>query len=265
MTGLDRASHYRITPVKRGAAFDPPSRDVSFTPDAFPVVTASFTRRTNLSVTGQVLTTGGAGLVGAVITFTRKAGTGAVPLPVTTTSNGEYHAAGLDTGTTYVVTVARDEFSSAPAELRAVTPGTATLNLTAFPAYEVSGKVLDAELAESDLQSLTDLPGVPGAVVSFHPSDPAGSAPPTVVSAADGTFRQRGFEVGATFVAHASATGFEASQLSDILAGIGAALAAAFGGPPVSGSPAVDLSTTSFRNDHHTPLENVLFYLQRKP
>ena len=88
---------------------------------------------------------------------------------MTTTSNGEYHAAGLDAGTTYVVTVSRDQFSSAPTQLRAASPGTTTLNLTAFPAYEVSGKVVDLELGDvADLQSLADLPGVPGAIVSFH-------------------------------------------------------------------------------------------------
>ena len=226
LTGLDRASQYRITPLKPGATFDPPSRDVAFAPNSFPVVLASFTRTTNLVVTGQVLTTGGAGLVGAVIVFTRTVGTGAVPLPVTTTSNGEYHAAGLDAGTTYVVTVTRDQFSSAPTQLRAASPGTTTLNLTAFPAYEVSGKVLDLELGDADVQSLADLPGVPGAIVSFHPSDAAGSAPPTVVSGADGTFRQRGFEVGATFVAQAFAAGFVASQLSDIFGNIGAVIGA---------------------------------------
>ena len=154
LAGLDRASRYRITPLKPGATFDPPSRDVAFAANSFPVVLASFTRTTNLVVTGQVLTTGGAGLVGAVITFTRTVGTGAVPLPVTTTSNGEYHAAGLDAGTTYVVTVSRDQFSSAPTQLRAAAPGTTTLNLTAFPAYEVSGKVLDLELGDVDFQSL---------------------------------------------------------------------------------------------------------------
>ena len=182
LTGLDRASEYRITPLKPGATFEPPSRDVAFTPNSFPGVLASFTRTTNLVVTGQVLTTGGAGLVGAVITFTRTVGTGAVPLPVTTTSNGEYHAAGLDAGTTYLVSVTRDQFSSAPTTLRAAAPGTTTLNLTAFPAYEVSGRVLDLELADADLQSLADLPGIPGAIVSFHPRDATGSAPPTVVT-----------------------------------------------------------------------------------
>src|SRR3954453_23366802 len=103
LAGLDRSSHYRITPRKPGATYDPASRDVSFAANSFPVVAASFTRTTNLVVTGQVLTTGGAGLVGAVITFTRTACTGAVPLRVTTVSNGEYRAAGLDAGTTYIV------------------------------------------------------------------------------------------------------------------------------------------------------------------
>jgi hypothetical protein len=264
VTGLDRASRYRITPLKPGATFDPPSRDVAFAANSFPVVLASFTRVTNLVVTGQVLTTGGAGLVGAVITFTRTVGTGAVPLPVATTSNGEYRAAGLDAGTTYVVTAARDQFSSAPTQLRATRAGTTTLNLTAFPVYEVSGKVLDVELNDTDLQSLADQPGVPGAIVSFHPSDPAGSAPPAVVTAADGTFRQRGFEVGVTFVAQAFAAGFEASQIADILGNIGGLIGGPFGGAPSSGSAAVDLSKTTFRNDRQAPLDNVFFYLQRQ-
>ncbi len=265
LTGLDRASEYRITPLKPGARFEPPSRDVAFTPNSFPGVLASFTRTTNLVVTGQVLTTGGAGLVGAVITFTRTVGTGAVPLPVTTTSNGEYHAAGLDAGTTYLVSVTRDQFSSAPTTLRAAAPGTTTLNLTAFPAYEVSGRVLDLELADADLQSLADLPGIPGAIVSFHPRDATGSAPPTVVTTADGSFHQRGFEVGATFIAQAFAAGFVASQLSTIFGNIGAAIGAAFGGPPISGDPPTDLSKATFSNDHQTALENIFFYLQRQP
>ena len=161
LTGLDRASQYRITPLKPGATFEPPSRDVVFTANSFPGVLASFTRTTNLVVTGQVLTTGGAGLVGAVMTFTRTLGTGAVPLPVTTTSNGEYHAAGLDAGTTYLVSVTRDQFSSVPTTLRAPLPAPRP-QPHRVPAYEVSGKVLDLELADADLQSLADLPGIPG-------------------------------------------------------------------------------------------------------
>jgi hypothetical protein len=264
IAGLDRASRYRITPQKPGATYDPSSRDVAFAANSFPIVAASFTRKTNLVVTGQVLTTGGAGLVGAVITFTRTAGTGAVPLPVTTVSNGEYRAAGLDAGTTYVVTVIRDQFASAPTLLRATAPGTTTLNLTAFPAYEVSGKVLDFELGNVDIQSLDDLPGVPGAIISFAASDANGSAPPTVVSGSDGTFRQRGFEVGATFVAQAFAAGFVASQVADILGNFGAGIGALFGLPPASSNPPPDLSRATFSNDHATPLENVFFYLQRQ-
>jgi hypothetical protein len=267
VTGLDRGSRYRITPLKPGATFDPPSHDVAFAPNSFPVVLASFTRVTNLVVTGQVLTTGGAGLVGAVITFIRTVGTGAIPRPVLTTSNGEYRAAGLDAGTTYVVTAARDDFSSAPTQLRATRSGTTTLNLTAFPVYEVSGKVVDLEPTDTDPQSLTDQPGVPGAIVSFHPSDPAGSAPPAVVSAADGTFHQRGFEVGPTFVAQAFAAGFGASQLGDILSvlgNLGGFIGGPFGGS-ASASPPLDLSQATFHNDHQAPLDNVFFFLQRTP
>ena len=74
-SGFDRASRYRVTPSKRGQVFEPPSRDVAFAANALPVRRADFERRTNLVVTGQVLTTAGAGLLSTVVTFTRVGGT----------------------------------------------------------------------------------------------------------------------------------------------------------------------------------------------
>jgi hypothetical protein len=143
--------------------------------------------------------------------------------------------------------------------------GVVTVNGRPAANVVVSGKVLDLEIGEIDFQSLDDLPGVPGAIVSFYASDADGSAPPTVVSGPDGTFRQRGFEVGANFVAQAIAAGFVASQLGDVLGIVSAGIGAAFGLPPASSNPPPDLSKATFSNDHTTPLENVLFYLQRQP
>jgi hypothetical protein len=161
--------------------------------------------------------------------------------------------------------VSRDQYSSTPARLRAANPGTTTLNLTAFPAYEVSGKVVDLEVGgAAGLESLDDLPGIAGAVISFHPGDPRGSAPPATVSGSDGSFHQRGFEVGATFVAQAFAAGFVSSQFTDIFGDIGGVIGASFGVSPASSGPPADLSTASFSNDRPTPLENVFFYLQRQ-
>ncbi len=251
-SGFDRASRYRATPQKRGLVFDPASRDLGFTPGALPVVRADFARHTNLVVVGQVLTTAGAGLLSTVITFTRLSGSGAVPLPVTTTSNGEYRAEGLDTGTTYGVTGVRDGFGVVPARLQATAAGTTTLNLTAFPAFDVAGVVLDAGGPIPDLATLQGLlagaPPVPGAVVSFQRRDDGPEAPGAVISAADGTFRQRGFEVGGSFVAQANAPGFEGAILLGLLGLFGAT---------------GDGSAAAFQHDRADLLEGVVLLMQR--
>ena len=96
-------------------------------------------------------------------------------------------------------------------------------------------------------------------------SDPMVWALPGSTTATKSSFHQRGFEVGATFIAQAFAAGFVASQLSSIFGNIGAAIGAAFGGPPISGDPPTDLSKATFSNDHQTALENIFFYLQRQP
>jgi hypothetical protein len=254
-SGFDRSSRYRVTPRKASETFVPASRDVAIAANSFPGALASFERRTNLVVIGQVLTTAGAGLLSTVIRFDRLVGNGAVPLPVTTTSNGEYRAAGLDTATTYRVTGTRDGFGVTPAQLRATSPGTVTLNLTAFPAFTVTGTVLDAEGGvPADLAQLeaflAELPPVPGAVVAFHRTDTAAPAPEPVVAAADGTYEQRGFEVGGAFVAEASAPGFVGATLFPLFFGV-------FGGTTADGG------SIPFSHDRADRLDGVLLLLQR--
>ena len=248
--GFDRATHYRVTPTKPGITFDPASRDVAFAANSLPILGASFVRRTNLAVDGQVLTTGGAGLLGAMITFTRTAGTGAVPRPVVTGSNGEFHAAGLDTGSTYLVAGTGAGFVVRPTELRATGAGTTTVHLTAAPAYTVTGRVLElaGPVVTFAPDLLDDLPGVPGAVLDFHRDDGRG-APAAVATAADGSFRQSGFEVGARYVVDAHATGFVGTQLVNPL--------------PFSSGSIVDGSSRPFSSDEPTQLDNVTLLLQR--
>ena len=250
--GFDRGSRFRVTPGKRGVVFEPSNREVAFASGALPTVVANFQRRTNLVVVGQVLTVAGAGLLSTVITFTRVRGNGAVPLPVTTTSNGEYRAAGLDSGTTYAVTGTRDGFGIEPAELRASSGGTVTLNLTAFPAFEVTGAVRNTGSPVVDLLSLEDIISgagpVAGAVVSFERRD-AGPAPPgAVITDADGTFHQRGFEVGGSFVARASAPGFVGAITFSLLG--------LFGGETGDGS------SLAFEHDRADVLEGLVLLLQ---
>jgi hypothetical protein len=254
-SGFDRSSRYRVTPRKTSRTFAPASRDVAFSPNSFPAALASFERRTNLVVTGQVLTTAGTGLLSTVIRFDRLVGNGAIPMPVTTTSNGEYRAAGLDTSTTYRVTGTRDGFGVTPAQLRATSPGVVTLNLTAFPAFEVAGTVLDAEGGlPADFAQLAafhaGLPPVPGAVVAFHRTDGAAPAPDPVVTMADGTFEQRAFEVGGAFVAAASAPGFVGATLLPLFFGV-------FGGPTTDGG------SVTFSHDRADRLDGLILLLQR--
>ena len=201
---------------------------------------ASFTRTTNPTVSGQVLTTGGAGLVGAVITFTRTLGAGAVPLPVTTTSNGEYHAAGLDTDTTYIVTATRDDYSSAPTPAARHHTRHDHAQPHRFPDLRDLRQSARRRTRRCRPAEIADMPGIPGEIVSFHPSDVV--RPLARPSSAElmAPFHQRGFEVGSTFVAQAFAAGYVASQLSDILGilgNIGTAIAASFGGAPTPTSP----------------------------
>lgn len=138
---LSRSSGYRLTPSKSGLSFEPASVDVAFRAGSLPRQFVEFRRVTNLVVVGQVLSTGGAALLSAVVSFRRLDGSGAVPLPVTTTSNGEFRAEGADAGTTYEIRVHRDGFGFAPIRLLAAQPGTTTLNVTGSPAFDVAGVV----------------------------------------------------------------------------------------------------------------------------
>lgn len=258
-TGFDRSSQYRVTPVKAAETFDPPSRDVAFAPNAFPTFVTTFQRRTNLIVIGQVLTTAGAGLLSTVIRFERLSGSGAVPLPVMTGSNGEYRAQGLDTNTPYRVSGTRPGFGVTPAILRTTTPGTATLNLTAFPSFEIAGTVLDTGGAiPADFASLIafagSLPPVPGALVAFHRIDRANPGPDPVTTAPDGTFQQSGLEVGGTFLVQASAPGYTGAILTPLFS---FGLTGSFSAPDGNGG------SVTFQHTNSDPVGGLFLLLQR--
>ena len=258
-TGFDRSSQYRVTPTKAPERFEPTTRDVTFAPNAFPTFFTNFQRHTNLIVIGQVLTTAGAGLLSTVIRFDRITGTGAVPLPVTTTSNGEYQAEGLDTDTMYRVTGTRPGFGITPTVLQTSTPGTVTVNLTAFPSFDVAGTVLDTGGAiPADFASLIafagSLPPVPGAVVAFHRTDRANPGPDPVITGPDGTFGQSGFEVGGTFLVEASAPGYTGAILTPLF---GFGLSGPFSAPNGNGE------SITFQHTTIDPVVGLLLLLQR--
>ena len=177
-----------------------------------------------------------------------------MPLPVTTGSNGEYRVAGLDAGTTYRVTGERDGFGVVPAELRAPSAGTTTLNLSAFAAFDVAGAVVDAAGPIVDLATfqrlLDDAPPVAGAMVSFTRRDNGPPAPAPVVTAADGAFHQRGFQLGGEFVATATRAGFVGATFLPLVGGL-------FGGPTNDGA------TAAFTSQRAGLLDGIALILQR--
>ncbi len=70
-----------------------------------------------------------------------------------------------------------------------------------------------------------------------------------MATAADGSFRQSGFEVGAHYVVDAHATGFVGTELVNPL--------------PFSSGSIVDGSSRPFNSDEPTQLDNVTLLLQR--
>jgi hypothetical protein len=67
------------------------------------------------SAGGRVSTASGAGIAGVTLRFGRVAGTGAVPLPVTTDTNGAWSQAGFQNGTVYRVLPVKEHFVFTPA------------------------------------------------------------------------------------------------------------------------------------------------------
>jgi hypothetical protein len=150
------------------------------------------------------------------------------------------------------VTGSRDGFGIVPAELRAASGGTVTLNLTAFPAFEVAGAVLDAggpvfdPLALQDI--IADAAPVAGAVVSFERRDTGPAAPGAAITAADGTFHQAGFELGGSFVARVSAPGLVGAIALNLFGGFGGAIG--------------DGSSVAFERDRAGVLEGLVLLLR---
>jgi hypothetical protein len=86
-------------------------------------------------------------------------------------------------------------------------------------------------------------------VVSFTRRDAGPGAPAAVVTAADGSFRQRGFEIGGSFVAQATRPGF-----------VGAELIGAFG---FFGGPSQDGASVPFSHNRADLLDGIVLFMQR--
>ncbi|HKG22345.1 MAG TPA: BACON domain-containing carbohydrate-binding protein, partial [Blastocatellia bacterium] len=84
------------------------------------------------------LTTGGAPLQFARLTFTRLSGTGAIPTPVATNASGNWTQSGFETGSTYRATPTLKRFSFTPA-FRDFSAASSILNFTASKNADTTG------------------------------------------------------------------------------------------------------------------------------
>ena len=126
--------------------------------------------------------------------------------------------------------------------------------LTAFPAFDVARVVVEAAGPIPDIavfQQLVDnAPPIAGALVSFTRRDGRQPVPSPVLTGADGTFHQRGFELDGPFVATASRAGFVGATLLPLLAGL-------FGGSTGDGGSA------PFTSQRAGLLDGIVIILQR--
>jgi len=83
------------------------------------------------SASGLVTTSGGQGMPGVTMTFSRVSGTGNIPTPVTTDAGGKWSQTGFQQGTTYKVTPSLTGYGFSPASSNPFSADIVGLNFTA--------------------------------------------------------------------------------------------------------------------------------------
>lgn len=202
-SGFASGTTYRATPEKPQYAFAAPYQDFSSQSTSL-----NFTALAGFSAGGQVTLRGASRMTtpvsGVKITFSAVAGTGAVPGPAVTDSNGHWQQTGFSAGTSYRAAPSYQNVGlnqvSAAAQLNtgaaAVTFSPAaldfdtqnlSLDFTLIPGYTASGRVLTG--------SGQPLPGVN---INFAASD-GGEAPSPVTTGNNGSWSQAGFIAGKVY------------------------------------------------------------------
>ena len=191
-TGFLRGTTYRATPSRAGWTFSPAS--VSLTGAT---TSANFTgTAVTYSASGRITLSGQSNHSGVAIRFTRVSGSGTIPPPVQTTSNGSWSANGFQPGTTYRASPTRTGWVFDPPD-KEFDAESNPLNFTGLARYRVSGKV-----------TLTGQSDHAGVQVSFRRASGNGSLPSSTVTSSDGTWTRTGFQPGTTYLAVASHAGW---------------------------------------------------------
>ena len=202
-SGFETQTVYTATPGKAGFGFQPPTKIFSG-----PRVEMSFEALINPFGAGGRVTsslkdpntgfTRTVGLPGVTIDFSRVSGTGTVPSPVTTDSNGHWLQSGFEGDTIYNATPSAQysSFSPTTAEFRDVKP-MRDLNFEGqFNFFVVSGTVSGFSGAR-----------VKGAMMTFQRVSGGGAVPPPVQTDAQGNWNQR-FERGTVYQVTPKKEGF---------------------------------------------------------
>ncbi|MFZ5945608.1 MAG: hypothetical protein ACOYVD_16050 [Bacillota bacterium] len=147
----------------------------------------NFTVTKGYSVSGKVNGADGKPLAGVTMTFSQVSGNGTIPLPVITDAEGRWSCFGFEAGTTYKVTPSKNDAVFNPGNLD-FKASNVNLDFTAGSAYSVAGRVT----AENG----TPLAGV---ILNFSRTNGSDSAPSSVVTGADGSWKQTGFASGVSY------------------------------------------------------------------
>jgi hypothetical protein len=221
-TGFQPGTTYRATPTKSGYTFNPVYRNFSSTSS---VLNFTGTIPTSGFTGSGVVTTGGTGISGITMTFTRISGTGAIPASVQTDTNGNWTQTGFQPRTTYRVTPTKSGSTFSPA-YRYFSNTSTALNFTGtIPASGFTGSG----------QVTTGSTGTSGVIMTFSRVSGTGAIPASVQTDTNGNWTQTGFQPGTTYRVTPGKTGYtfspayrNFSSASSVLNFTGTALSTGF-------------------------------------
>ncbi|PKM85882.1 MAG: hypothetical protein CVU87_14080, partial [Firmicutes bacterium HGW-Firmicutes-12] len=208
--GFFNGSIYRVTPVvSASAGYTMPglARTIGIgatsyvlTPSYFEVDSRNISLNCQVTLgytaSGQATGADGQPLPGVAMTFSQVRGTGSIPQPVITDSEGHWSQSGFQDGTEYRVTPGKDNSVFTP-ENRAFSNISSDLDFTAGSAYAVSGQV-----------TMDNAQPLSGVSITFTKSQGTGNPPAPVITGADGRFSQLGFTQGVGYQVRAEKRGY---------------------------------------------------------
>lgn len=204
-TGFAAGQEYTATVSKEGYVFKAPSAR-SFTG---PQAALDFYAE-SYSAAGSVHTRGGDGISGATITFSPVDYPSGLPGTVTTDANGNWAQEGFVANKTYMAVPSKDGFGGYKFQ-------PASINFNQY-AHDINF-IISAQVGCIFTGRVTtnDGTGLAGVTINFSSSD--SSAPPSVVTDADGCWSQAGFlaDVSYTVIASKQNWTFTPAEIGDLI------------------------------------------------